>query len=118
MKPRNICARHTTTTTTTTTTRAREAQKKAALERATKALDEHEKVLEALRTKDRDLQDRRDAEEAKENEILDGEVRLREQRDCMEKKEEALRNAHNDFTSEAGRAASPARGQYASGLSA
>eukprot|EP01063_Lacrimia_lanifica_P014712 TRINITY_DN21273_c0_g1_i1.p2 TRINITY_DN21273_c0_g1~~TRINITY_DN21273_c0_g1_i1.p2 ORF type:complete len:664 (+),score=313.28 TRINITY_DN21273_c0_g1_i1:215-1993(+) len=82
---------------------AREAQRKAALERAIRSLEEHQKVVEALHEKDRDLCERRAAEEGRENELLESEVRLREQRENMEKKEMALREAHMDFTAEAGR---------------
>ncbi|KAJ9458431.1 calmodulin-like protein containing EF hand domain [Diplonema papillatum] len=93
---------------------AREVQKKAALDRAIRALEDHDKVVEALENKDRELEERRAAEEARENEILEQEVRLREQRECMEKKEEALRNAHQDFTNDSGRA-SPLRSRLAPG---
>eukprot|EP01059_Diplonema_ambulator_P017585 TRINITY_DN295_c0_g2_i1.p1 TRINITY_DN295_c0_g2~~TRINITY_DN295_c0_g2_i1.p1 ORF type:complete len:637 (+),score=205.14 TRINITY_DN295_c0_g2_i1:82-1911(+) len=100
--------------------RAKEVQKKAALERASRALDDHDRVVEALENKDRELEERRAQEEARENELLEQEVRLREQRECMEKKEEALRNAHQDFTTDTGRA-SPLRQQrtpYSTNLSA
>eukprot|EP01060_Flectonema_neradi_P035463 TRINITY_DN6533_c3_g1_i1.p1 TRINITY_DN6533_c3_g1~~TRINITY_DN6533_c3_g1_i1.p1 ORF type:complete len:609 (+),score=160.92 TRINITY_DN6533_c3_g1_i1:55-1881(+) len=99
--------------------KTKELQRKAALERAIRSLEDHEKVLSALEDKDRDMIDRRAQEEARENEILEQEVRLREQRETMERKEEALRNAHQDFTTDIGRV-SPTRGRpsYTTNLSA
>ncbi|KAJ9448403.1 flagellar protein essential for flagellar pocket biogenesis [Diplonema papillatum] len=44
-----------------------------------------------------------DEEEAKENELLQMEVRLREQREAVEQKEEVLRTAHLSFSEESGR---------------
>ena len=99
--------------------KTKELQRKAALERAIRSLEDHQKVLGALEDKDRDMIDRRAQEETRENEILEQEVRLREQRENMERKEEALRTAHQDFTSDIGRV-SPIRNRpsYTTNLSA
>eukprot|EP01065_Artemidia_motanka_P018465 TRINITY_DN2177_c1_g4_i1.p1 TRINITY_DN2177_c1_g4~~TRINITY_DN2177_c1_g4_i1.p1 ORF type:complete len:583 (+),score=249.56 TRINITY_DN2177_c1_g4_i1:113-1861(+) len=84
--------------------------KKQAEERAERALDDCRKLVEELETRDRELDDKRREEEAKENAIVEGEIRLREQRAAVEQKEHALCQAHSDFAVEMGRVQSPPRG--------
>jgi len=90
--------------------KAKEAQKKAAEDRAEKVLDDHKKAVERNEAREADEAAKAEEEERKENELLSLEVRLREQRDAVEKKEEHLRSAHAEFSAESGRAGSPGRG--------
>eukprot|EP01061_Rhynchopus_euleeides_P002885 TRINITY_DN12226_c0_g2_i1.p1 TRINITY_DN12226_c0_g2~~TRINITY_DN12226_c0_g2_i1.p1 ORF type:complete len:620 (+),score=256.53 TRINITY_DN12226_c0_g2_i1:83-1861(+) len=89
--------------------KAKEQQKKAAEQRAEKSAEDLRRAIERNETREAEEDVKRDEQEAKENELLQMEVRLREQREAVERKEEHLRTAHRDFTQETGRT-SPQRG--------
>eukprot|EP01062_Namystynia_karyoxenos_P069484 TRINITY_DN64971_c0_g1_i1.p1 TRINITY_DN64971_c0_g1~~TRINITY_DN64971_c0_g1_i1.p1 ORF type:complete len:631 (+),score=222.70 TRINITY_DN64971_c0_g1_i1:88-1893(+) len=80
-----------------------------ALDDARAAIEDHDRRGDQMRTDaDRDAARARELF-PKENALCEQEVRLREQREMLEQKEGALREAHNTFFSEAGRAPSPGR---------
>lgn len=85
---------------------------------AKRGVDEARERLEDLDRKVRQMQDEadRDAENqrelwVKENELCEQEVRLREQREMLEEKEGALRQAHTCFHAQAGRQAGNSPGR-------
>ena len=65
--------------------------RKEAESRSAQQLELHRANVEKVRDIESETDMKREEEEAKENELLQMEVRLREQREAMEKKEEALR---------------------------
>ena len=66
-------------------------------------LEDHQQIIAATRQTEEEADQRRDEEEDKENELIRMEIRLREQREAVERKEEVLQTAHRDFTVESGR---------------
>eukprot|EP01065_Artemidia_motanka_P021948 TRINITY_DN2615_c0_g2_i2.p1 TRINITY_DN2615_c0_g2~~TRINITY_DN2615_c0_g2_i2.p1 ORF type:complete len:618 (+),score=265.62 TRINITY_DN2615_c0_g2_i2:71-1855(+) len=82
--------------------------KRDAEDRAEKALDDAKEALERLEQEAAAEAERRASQEATENELLQLEVRLREQRLAVEAREAQLRTAHRSFNEDAGRA-SPRR---------
>eukprot|EP01059_Diplonema_ambulator_P017584 TRINITY_DN295_c0_g1_i1.p2 TRINITY_DN295_c0_g1~~TRINITY_DN295_c0_g1_i1.p2 ORF type:complete len:580 (+),score=259.06 TRINITY_DN295_c0_g1_i1:59-1798(+) len=90
--------------------KVKEDQKKKIETRAEKAVADQKRAIERNEEKDADADLKRQEQEDKENELIIMEVRLREQREAVERKEEHLRGAHRDFSQEAGR--SSPRGSY------
>eukprot|EP00754_Rhynchopus_humris_P021020 Rhum_TRINITY_DN14722_c1_g1::Rhum_TRINITY_DN14722_c1_g1_i2::g.111549::m.111549 len=86
--------------------KASEHQRKAAEQRAEKAVEDIRKAVEASESHEAEEDSKRFEEEEKENELVQMEVRLREQREAVEKKEQHLRTAHREFSQDTGRAAS------------
>jgi len=78
-----------------------------ALQRAEDSLKEHNKVVEELEENDRTKDEERRQQQAKENSIVESEIRLREQRDAVEQREQELSLAANEFAAETGRVRSP-----------
>ena len=73
------------------TARMKDGQRKTAEQRAEKQLDDHRKALEGMESREAETDARRAEEQRKENDLLQMEVRLREQREAVERKEEHLR---------------------------
>ena len=71
--------------------KASEHQRKAAEQRAEKAVEDVRKAVDASEAREADEDAKRFEEEEKENELVQMEVRLREQREAVEKKEQHLR---------------------------
>eukprot|EP01064_Diplonema_japonicum_P029331 TRINITY_DN4714_c0_g2_i1.p1 TRINITY_DN4714_c0_g2~~TRINITY_DN4714_c0_g2_i1.p1 ORF type:complete len:577 (+),score=220.34 TRINITY_DN4714_c0_g2_i1:86-1816(+) len=88
----------------------REEQKKKLEQRAERAVEDQKRAVQRNEEKDLEAETKRHEQEEKENDLLQMEVRLREQREAVERKEEHLRGAHRDFSQEAGR--NSPRGNY------
>ena len=77
-----------------------ESQRMAEAAAATEAVQEHEHLLQQMIQENQDFVEKRRQVDEEEYPLVDQEVRLREQRENLEKKEDRLRN---DFTAFAGR---------------
>ncbi|KAJ9465147.1 flagellar protein essential for flagellar pocket biogenesis [Diplonema papillatum] len=89
----------------------KESQRKSAEQRSAKAVEDQRAAIEQAEAREEEMDAKREEQEAKENELLQMEVRLREQREAVERKEDFLRSAHREFSHENGRV-SPTRGVY------
>lgn len=87
--------------------KAKQDSKQRMLARAEDSLNEHNKVVAELEDNDRTKDEERGQQQQKENSIVESEIRLREQRDAVEQREQELSLAANEFAAETGRVRSP-----------
>lgn len=78
-------------------------QRRNAEQAAQRAADGQREAIAGLEGEDKVAEAKRTEDEERENELLNQEVRLREQREVVERQEARLRTAHRDFTHDIGR---------------
>eukprot|EP01065_Artemidia_motanka_P026830 TRINITY_DN32067_c0_g1_i1.p1 TRINITY_DN32067_c0_g1~~TRINITY_DN32067_c0_g1_i1.p1 ORF type:complete len:697 (+),score=270.22 TRINITY_DN32067_c0_g1_i1:90-2093(+) len=85
----------------------REAGRRAVEADATRVVESQASTLHQLEQENREHNEKRQRTEDEERELLLQEIRIREQRDNLEKEEAALRDSHRSFHSQTGRADQP-----------